>query len=42
MDSDSLHARIDIRWPQYQTLISGAASDSAEAAIGAGFEEAAA
>jgi hypothetical protein len=32
----SLH--LDIRWPQHQTLISGQARDSAEAAIGAAFQ----
>jgi hypothetical protein len=31
----SLH--LDIRWPQHQTLISGQARDSAEAAISAAF-----
>jgi len=30
--------RLDIRWPQHQTLLSGPARDSAEAAIEAGFE----
>lgn len=30
--------RLDIRWPQHQTLVSGPARDSAEAAIEAGFE----
>jgi hypothetical protein len=34
----SLH--LDIRWPQHQTLISGQARDSAEAAIGAAFQAA--
>jgi hypothetical protein len=28
---------LDIRWPQHQTLVSGPARDSAEAAIGAAF-----
>ena len=31
---------LDIRWPQHQTLISGQARDSAEAAIGAAFQAA--
>jgi hypothetical protein len=31
---------LDIHWPQHQTLISGEASDSAEAAISAGFHSA--
>jgi len=34
----SLH--LDIRWPQHQTLVSGQARDSAEAAIGAAFQAA--
>jgi hypothetical protein len=34
----SLH--LDIRWPQHQTLLNGAACDSAEAAIEAGFRSA--
>ena len=34
----SLH--LDIRWPQHQTLISGQARDSAEAAVGAAFQAA--
>ena len=29
---------LDIRWPQHQTLVSGPARDSAEAAVEAGFE----
>jgi hypothetical protein len=28
---------LDIRWPQHQTLVSGPARDSAEAAVEAGF-----
>jgi hypothetical protein len=31
---------LDIRWPQHQTLLSGPARDSAEAAIGAAFQAA--
>ena len=31
---------LDIRWPQHQTLISGQARDSAEAAISAAFQTA--
>jgi hypothetical protein len=34
----SLH--LDIRWPQHQTLLNGAACDSAEAAIEAGLRSA--
>ena len=34
----SLH--LDIRWPQHQTLLSGEAHDSAEAAIDAAFRQA--
>lgn len=34
----SLH--LDIRWPDHQTLVSGPAHDSAEAAIAAGFHAA--
>ena len=34
----SLH--LDIRWPNHQTLLSGPAHDSAEAAIAAGFHAA--
>ena len=34
----SLH--LDIRWPQHQTLVSGPAHDSAEAAVEAGFRTA--
>jgi hypothetical protein len=34
----SLH--LDIRWPQHQTLLSGEARDSAEAAIDAAFRQA--
>jgi hypothetical protein len=34
----SLH--LDIRWPQHQTLVSGEARDSAEAAIEAAFRQA--
>jgi hypothetical protein len=29
--------RLDMRWPEHQTLVSGPAQDSAEAAIEAGF-----
>lgn len=32
--------KLDIRWPQHQTLISGEAKDSAEAAISAAFQSA--
>jgi hypothetical protein len=32
--------RLDIRWPQHQTLISGEARDSAAAAVGAAFNTA--
>lgn len=34
----SLH--LDIRWPQHQTLVSGATKDNAPAAIAAAFETA--
>ena len=34
----SLH--VDVRWPDHQTLVSGEAKDSAEAAIDAGFRNA--
>lgn len=38
---ETRHAlRLDIRWPQHQTLISGAAKDSASAALRAAFEAA--
>ena len=33
--------RLDIRWPQHQSLISGPARDSAERAVEAGFDKAA-
>ena len=32
--------RIDVRWPNHQTLVCGEARDSAEAAIDAGFRKA--
>ena len=31
---------LDIRWPQHQTIVSGEAKDSAEAAISAAFQNA--
>jgi hypothetical protein len=33
--------RLDIRWPQHQSLVSGPACDSAEAAVQAAFDKAA-
>lgn len=38
---EGLHAlRLDIRWPQHQSLVSGPARASAEEAVRAGFEKA--
>jgi hypothetical protein len=41
-DPEGIHysLALDIRWPQHQTLVSGAAKGSALAAIAAGFQTA--
>jgi hypothetical protein len=42
IDAEGVHYSLglDVRWPDHQTLVSGEARDSAEAAIEAGFRKA--